>query len=98
MTNEKSPRSAPPPMLLADEDLGTVSGARCNGRRRRRRHGHGHDHDHGGGGGGLDLEALLSSLGNFQTNVTGPIIQIAIGNGGDITQIVSISQSNSASF
>jgi hypothetical protein len=85
------------PMLLDDDALSEVAGARHG--RRRRRHGHGHCHDHGGGGGGGgDLEALLSSLGNFQTNVSGPIIQIAIGNLGDVTQIASVSQSNSASF
>jgi hypothetical protein len=83
------------PMMLDDDALGEVSGARHgHGRRRRRRHGHCHDH----GGGGLDLESLLGSLGNFQTNVSGPIIQIAIGNLGDVTQIASVSQGNSASF
>ncbi len=33
-----------------------------------------------------------------QTNVGGPIVQIAIGNSGDVTQNAGFSQSNSVSF
>jgi hypothetical protein len=45
---------------------------------------------------GLSFDA--SPITNTQTNVSGPIIQIAVGNLGDVTQVAGVAQSNSVSF
>ena len=68
---------------LGDDELSTVSGA----------HGRGHAY-----GKYKHLLPWYGSLTNTQSNVTGPIVQIAIGNSGPVTQAVGVSQSNSASF
>jgi hypothetical protein len=39
-----------------------------------------------------------SPVTNVQTNVSGPIVQIAALNGGDVTQLAGVLQSNSVSF
>ena len=68
---------------LADSELTSVAGA--HGRHHHKKH-----YKEPGFGWG--------SLVNSQSNVTGPIIQIAIGNSGPVTQVVGVSQSNQASF
>jgi hypothetical protein len=44
------------------------------------------------------LSFLNSPITNTQTNVSGPIVQLALGNEGDVTQAAFVSQSNSVSF
>jgi hypothetical protein len=51
-----------------------------------------------GHGRGPKLAFRDSPVTNIQTNVSGPIIQIAAGNGGDVTQVAGVLQSNSVSF
>jgi hypothetical protein len=51
-----------------------------------------------GGKYGAKLSFWDSPVTNVQTNVSGPIVQIAALNGGDVTQVAGVLQSNSVSF
>ncbi len=44
------------------------------------------------------LSFLNSPVTNTQTNLSGPIVQLALGNEGDVTQAAFVTQSNSVSF